>query len=368
MTLHDLQEFRDLDEAPVYEAFEDALQKINTLNFAIEFDGDRAFAALDLTSSSLKRLLGEKRPKASVARWINIFGPERQTECIAEISRKYGLSPRLRGIICSKPSTPQRADAGSSNKRTSGQQVRKETQNAGNGTVVTPIASDPEKDSQSQATPYYTQGLDLSHYRMVDEVWHYCSTDWSSNCLCVGYNSLSDMSAKTPEDVSEKQELKRRKKQEKSSRRGDRDKLGETFQHKPGGKRVWTWLMLCDDDTVISIHENPFPGRKDPLDQRDTRALEHVRRNLYNVFRQLSRTQQEWQRSHPIDTLDIRPNNISLTHGTTVTISDSPGLLFYYLFDDWYTTYALVAREEQQYARVLDSLVSISPNRSRTRS
>ena len=42
-----------------------------------------------------------------------------------------------------------------------------------------------------------------------------------------------------------------------------------------------------------------------------------------------------------------------------VAITDSPGLLLYYLFDDWYTSYALVAKKEQQYATRLQALVSI---------
>ena len=40
-----------------------------------------------------------------------------------------------------------------------------------------------------------------------------------------------------------------------------------------------------------------------------------------------------------------------------VTLSDSPSSLFYYLFDDWYTSYALVAKKEQQYAAQLGNLV-----------
>ena len=67
-------------------------------------------------------------------------------------------------------------------------------------------------------------------------------------------------------------------------------------------------------------------------------------------------TQQDWRKRNPINTLDIRPG-MSFNQTTTVTMSDSPGLLFYYIFDDWYTSYALVAREEQQYANFLDELV-----------
>ena len=36
---------------------------------------------------------------------------------------------------------------------------------------------------------------------------------------------------------------------------------------------------------------------------------------------------------------------------------DGPGLLFYYLFDDWYATYALLAKEEHHYGSELKRLV-----------
>lgn len=48
------------------------------------------------------------------------------------------------------------------------------------------------------------------------------------------------------------------------------------------------------------------------------------------------------------------PSNLS-----NVSISESPGSLFYYLFDDWYTSYNLVAKKEQQYANRLQLLVSL---------
>ena len=36
---------------------------------------------------------------------------------------------------------------------------------------------------------------------------------------------------------------------------------------------------------------------------------------------------------------------------------DTPGLLFYYLFDDWSSSYGLVARKEYQYGAELDRMV-----------
>lgn len=36
---------------------------------------------------------------------------------------------------------------------------------------------------------------------------------------------------------------------------------------------------------------------------------------------------------------------------------NGPSLLFYYLFDDWYASYGLVARRQQQYGARLTELV-----------
>ena len=105
---------------------------------------------------------------------------------------------------------------------------------------------------------------------------------------------------------------------------------------------------------MISINENPFPG---PHDYND---VEHrsVRRNLINVFEQLSKVANEEPSHDAIMTVQIRSGlkatSLAETH---VSESDAPSLLFYYLFDDWYTTYSLVARNEHQYGAELDKVV-----------
>jgi len=54
-------------------------------------------------------------------------------------------------------------------------------------------SSDPEahemEESRRDNSP-----LDLNHYRIVDEVWHFCSVDWGSKCerfLAIGKSWLS---------------------------------------------------------------------------------------------------------------------------------------------------------------------------------
>ena len=71
---------------------------------------------------------------------------------------------------------------------------------------------------------------------------------------------------------------------------------------------------------------------------------------------QLSEVNDLHRKENPINTLDIRPG-LDSNQSSDITIADSPSLLFYYLFDDWYTTYALVAKSEHQYAMELERLV-----------
>jgi hypothetical protein len=43
--------------------------------------------------------------------------------------------------------------------------------------------------------------------------------------------------------------------------------------------------------------------------------------------------------------------------------TDTPGLLFYYLFEDWGTTFSLISRSEEGYSAELDRLVSSHTSR-----
>jgi hypothetical protein len=88
--------------------------------------------------------------------------------------------------------------------------------------------------------------------------------------LCLGYNTLHNVRSKQTHHHH-------------NAHRLDRD------QDIPHGKRVWNWLLLCEDKTVISISEDPFPSQNGEIHGWDLRLLYTVRRNLVNVFRQLTK-------------------------------------------------------------------------------
>lgn len=205
--------------------------------------------------------------------------------------------------------------------------------------VVNSVSSavDPE---DHLGTELSTMSLDhdfsetISHYRLIDEVWHWSTVDEGRRYVSLGYNSLHSTSAS-------------RDRSSGATESGTSDL--------PEGKRVWSWLVLCEDKTVINIHEDPFPHSHGFLDRAEHETLFSIRRNLLNVFRNLSKAFDP-SRSAAIAVLPIRRHVGDSEEERAHRPSDAPGLLFYNLFDDWFSTYSLVARREHKYAAALDGL------------
>lgn len=107
---------------------------------------------------------------------------------------------------------------------------------------------------------------------------------------------------------------------------------------------------------MITVREDPFPSSNGLLGPQEQMVLMTVRRNLINVFRQLSKAQYT-SRENPLNILPIRRRVGETEEETAHRSSDAPGLLFYYLFEDWYSAFNLVARREHRYAFELDELV-----------
>lgn len=109
--------------------------------------------------------------------------------------------------------------------------------------------------------------------------------------------------------------------------------------------------------TIVSIQENHFPNRRGVLSSKEHTILSLMRRNLLNIFQQLSKANDGRRRENHIMTIPVRPGVQGVT-SNEISSSDSPSLLFHYLFDDWLTSYSLVARKEHQYGVQLEHLVS----------
>ena len=75
----------------------------------------------------------------------------------------------------------------------------------------------------------------------------------------------------------------------------------------PHCTRVWTWLIICDDNTVITVNEDPFPYSNGRHSSFEHRILCETRRNLVNVFRSLSLIQPDpLNARNPMNLLPLR--------------------------------------------------------------
>ena len=154
--------------------------------------------------------------------------------------------------------------------------------------------------------------------------------------VAIGYNSLHDVRTKY---------------------RHEQEDESDSHRDMPHGKRIWNWLLLCEDKTVISVSEDPFPFTNGTLTAQDLKTLFTTRRNLVNVFRQLTKAETPLS-NVALQQLPIRQRIGNSEEETAHRHTDAPGLLFYYLFEDWGATFNLIARREHGYAVELDRLVS----------
>jgi Mg2+ and Co2+ transporter CorA len=152
--------------------------------------------------------------------------------------------------------------------------------------------------------------------------------------MCIGYNSLHNVRSKETDTHPH---------------------IADRSRDVPHGKRVWNWLLLCEDKTVISISEDPLPFANSPLNKDDLKTLFTTRRNLVNVFRQLTKAPTPL-RDAALAQLPIRQRLGSSDEETAHRPTDAPGLLFYYLFEDWGATFDLISRRDHGYAAELDRL------------
>lgn len=111
--------------------------------------------------------------------------------------------------------------------------------------------------------------------------------------------------------------------------------------------------------TVVSIQENPYPRPAGPLPEEVRTVLGTVRRNIRFIFSGVSSQHSATSESESLVTIRVRGLNSSVAPDQSIKQEDSPSLLFYYIFDDWFSSYSLVAKREHKYGVSLDQLVRI---------
>ncbi|KAK7727029.1 hypothetical protein SLS57_003059 [Botryosphaeria dothidea] len=336
-----LSKIKNLDDHKEFDRLQANLMLPTSRNFFVDFGDDDAWCAFDLSDDAVKALMSKPRPSNLYGRWINIWLPYMQKDVIRTVAKHYDFSPRLYGLMRSDPlpnssKHPDSKHSSSFFERRLRHPLRNQRHHPPSAGHSLSSAIDPGSQQGIEALSALVNEASskmISHYRLIDEVWHWSTVDEGRKYVSLGYNSLH-------------------------STAGSRDPaapLDSPRSDLPEGKRVWSWLVLCEDKTVLNIHEDPFPEKGGYYDMESMQTLFSIRRNIFNVFRNLSKC---FDVSHApaLAVLPIRRRLGNSDEERVHRPSDAPGLLFYNLFDDWYSTYSLVARREHKYAAALDEL------------
>lgn len=322
------QAFKNLDDATYLDRLMHLVQSSSTRNFVLDFSDSTAYVAFDLSTTAVSALLDAQRPECLNTRWVNVWYPQHHGPLLELLAKRYDFSPRLLVLMSSDPKMA-RASQSSLPAIVNGRQRlwrASSRQKSSDSDVEKGLDELSELTSISSNSSVKFGNL----YKIINDLWHYSSIDFGRNYICIGYNSLYG-TKHTGQDCG------------------------------PGPLphciRVWTWLLLCKDNTVISINEDPFPLAEEKLDTLQLRILAEIRRNLVNVFRALSAVEvTSLKVQHPMCLLPLRTRLGDTPEESAHRETDIPGLLFYYLFENWHNTYTLITRRESRYGVELNDL------------
>ncbi|KAI0409072.1 hypothetical protein F4802DRAFT_311446 [Xylaria palmicola] len=354
--------FEDFDLSDVFRKAVPHAASPTSQNFVVEFGPDRARIAFDLGAHDVEELLASPRDTNQYPiRWINIWNPTTQTKAVKAIGKHYGFSERL--IILMYLSNQRQPTTSSRRKDRSGlaKHFHHRHGDVELGKLESPTNSNFPLESRSSLhlekgdLPSMEDVDDdsMELYLQVKNTVNYFSTDQTQKALCIGAHWLH----KRPKGIHEYH-----------------NKSMMPPKH-------WQWLVLCNDHTVLSIHEQPsfepVPDKEDP-DSWRAEELNNMRANTLNVLLQLSergfdlykrkplslnsvrRPLKNWQaRDRP--NFDRRYTGMSFANvGDSVSLADEgTSNLFYYLFEDYVAAEPLKTAErklEQMTNKVLDSV------------
>ncbi|KAH8663112.1 hypothetical protein BGZ60DRAFT_412784 [Tricladium varicosporioides] len=298
-------QFADFDEEEVYQNAKAFTLDLSTQNFIVEFGQDKAQIAFNVEKNGFEKLLKSQRTAEYPIRWINIWKPQLQPQIVEAISKHYHFSARLEAIIRSNPGvTPPQVLPSPKAHR------------------FRPRLHHDKDDVEHRASsigerPPPTVQNRSSHYSIVRDMYHYHALDVSKRFLCIGANWMH-------------------------GRMTYKQVLSDTFKEDEEEKRcrLYSWLVLCDDNTVISFHE-------DPGNLKESKDIELIRSNLLSVLKQISKL----GFLNPAETdnpLEIQAVRQAFNDESGRVRDEGASNLFYYLFDDWYAAYSTVKQFREE--------------------
>ncbi|KAK6340515.1 hypothetical protein TWF696_008841 [Orbilia brochopaga] len=358
-------DFRCLDSSDVLGQVDARILDHDLSNFVIDYGPDNAWCGWDFEADDADALkqswaLPTKDAQRFKTRWIALFHVHRQQEFVTRLLDGYNLSARLRASLLSAPGEgnfeiAERIWHWSSVEHSDKYRV------IGYNTLFSldqlniPEISGAGGENAAQSK---NNELDTGNKDATARKW------WTRNPIS-GQASLNipDLesthqkfqphartrsSAFAPNSIAEHLQ---------DTRVNERSHLSDIHYH-PRMLRLWMWIVLTDDGTVISIHE-PFPVHDEDPNGANKSNAECIRRNLRMIVKCLStvRLPQKADSSSRDTRLAIDDGALLLRK------SDGPtsDLLFYYLFDDWYTTWDVVVKRAHPYSEDLNLIKNEDP-------
>ncbi|KAI2635024.1 hypothetical protein GGS21DRAFT_490233 [Xylaria nigripes] len=343
--------FEDFDLDEVFQKARLHATDLASQNFVVEFGFERARVAFDLEAADIRDLLeGERDTKNYPIRWINIWNPC-QLGTVAVVGKHYEFSERLVGLMQMPPHLSNSSrHVRHTHSFISWHRHRPVDVEYGDRFRSTTDGFLMETYSNAQLDDVEDDSMEI--YLQVKNTVNYCSTDQTQKALCIGAHWLHKRPIGTHEHSS---------------------KSMMPPKH-------WQWLTLCDDHTVLSIHEppmfEPVPEREDP-DKWRAQELKNMRANIVDVLLQLSQKGFDMYKKKPLSLNSVR-RPLSIWHarhvqshkeletgtspkskvGSVSLADEGTSNLFYYLFEDYAAAEPLKTAEhklEQMTNKVLDS-------------
>ncbi|KAK6515717.1 hypothetical protein TWF281_004308 [Arthrobotrys megalospora] len=340
-----------LDQREVFKRADESLLDPSLRNIVIDYGPDTALYGTNFTLDAADTLIGgwnNRKPLGLKTRWIAIFDAHKQREFVLAVLEQYKLSTRLKESLLSAPGKGNLEIARKLwhwSCAEQGERFRAVGLNTLYDLDILEIAQDKPKGVVT------TRGLSASR-----KWWRPGPT----------YKASSTSVLPTSEPSKDEKESRTHREMVVSSshstdesilRYNHEDKHSSIHYH-PRMLRLWVWILLADDGTVVSIHE-PLPDSIRGNGRHEKRVLSHIRKNLRVILRCLS----EVRISQHVET-PSQDTDVAIEEGAVLlrkTDGPTGDLLFYYLFDDWYTAWSIVLEREHPYSRDLNRIREQDP-------
>ncbi|EPS45705.1 hypothetical protein H072_307 [Dactylellina haptotyla CBS 200.50] len=384
-------EFRCLDKAEILKHADERLSDYQCRNMVVDFGNDNAYVGWDFEDSQIDSIkkswknIHECRQTPS-ARWIAIFDAYEQRALVNGLLAKYGISARTRASMTSPRGKGNLEIVrkmwhwssfeydekflilGINNLHNFATPEENKGRNRDLDTVE-------EEDSPTKPVPWFRKVFRKRSSRdQTDEL------PLTSPTVQIHLDARQSSVPRLPVTDSKRHRVSQYA-QKKFHREGqsqglhankefsldqaddifdNADDFNEDHYH-PRMLRLWIWLIKLDDNTIITLHE-PFPPFQQDVATHDKirNTTANVRRNIRMILKCLSAAGV----AKIMETSDAYNAELAMETGALIvrqTPDQACDLLFYYLFDDWYSTWGLTVDRAHPYTKKLSVMKNENP-------